>query len=143
MTGAGMGTYAGVAGIGIDVADIRRFERLVARDAQRLWRHWFTPAETKLCSNSRRPAESTAMRFAVKEATLKAVGSSFSGPVRWRDIEVLGDARRLDVRVAGEIASLARTAGIGTFRASASHAGKWILATVIAETDQPSLGDNI
>lgn len=132
-------TGTAVAGLGTDIADIGRFERLLAREPGRVWRHWFTPAETRLCATDRHPAESTAIRFAVKEATLKAVGTSFSGPVSWRDIEVLGDIRHLEIRVSGEIASIAHNADIMGFRASAGYGQRWALAIVIAETSRPTL----
>ncbi len=49
-----------------------------------MWAHWFTPAEASQCRGDARPALAAALRFAVKEATYKAVGAEFTGPVRWQ-----------------------------------------------------------
>jgi holo-[acyl-carrier protein] synthase len=49
-----------VIGIGIDLVDIERFERVKPRVRERL----FTPAEAKYCVLQRRPALHFAARFA-------------------------------------------------------------------------------
>ena len=105
--GALGGLAGAVVGVGVDVADAERFERLVARGGERLWAHWFTRAEAAECRASRRPGTAAACRFAVKEATYKAVGVPFAGPVQWPLVEVLG--RDPDWRVAlhGELAAAA------------------------------------
>lgn len=137
-----------LVGVGIDVADVQRFERLLARGGTRLWQRWFTAAESRQCAESSHPVQVTAMRFAVKEATLKSIGASFEGPVRWQDIEVLHDGHGLRVRTYGEVADQAHAAVINRFRATTGQTSRHSLAIVLAERQvrrgsmtQPIQGD--
>ncbi|MGH3703259.1 MAG: holo-ACP synthase, partial [Agromyces sp.] len=71
-----------IAGIGIDVVDIARFERSLIR----------TPAlRERLFAESERdrPARSLAARFAAKEALIKALGGNTV--IRWHDMRIVQD----------------------------------------------------
>ena len=121
-----------VAGVGIDVAATERFERLLGRDPTRVWAHWYTAAETEECQRHPRPALAAATRFAVKEATYKAVGARFSRAVRWGDIEVLGSERRWRLSLHGEVAAAARVAGAQKFHVSTCETAGRVVAMVMA-----------
>ena len=71
-----------IAGIGIDVVDLARFERAVSRTPA-LRDRLFAPSERDL------PLRSLAGRFAAKEALIKALGDSTG--VTWHDMEVVSD----------------------------------------------------
>lgn len=120
--------------MGIDVADTLRFTRLLARGSERVWAHWFTPAETSQCRDDARPAVAAALRFAVKEAAYKAVGADFTGPVRWRDIEVLarGGAERWRLTLRGEVELAADRVGARILHVSTCEVSDRVIATVIA-----------
>jgi len=60
---------------------------MLARYGARLERRLFTDDERAYCRGRGVPAQHFAVRFAAKEALLKAIGAP-SG-LRWRDIEVL------------------------------------------------------
>ena len=122
-----------VVGVGVDVADTDRFERLVARSAGRLWAHWFTPAEAAECLASRRPGTAAACRFAVKEATYKAVGVPFAGAARWPLVEVLGRGPDWRVALHGELAAAAPE-GLRLQVSTCLMPGR-VMAVVIAEDD--------
>lgn len=124
-----------IVGVGIDIADVTRFDRLVARDGGSVWSHWYTEAEAGQCRAHRRPGLAAAYRFAVKEAAYKAVGAEFSGAVRWRDVEVLGGEEDWHVRLRGEVAAAADAAGAGQLHVSACLVAGRVLATVVAEGD--------
>ena len=66
-----------VLGIGIDVCDTSRIERmLAARTGARFRARIFTDAEQAYCEGRRRGrGESYAVRFAAKEAAMKALGT--------------------------------------------------------------------
>ncbi|MFN4181885.1 MAG: holo-ACP synthase [bacterium] len=71
-------------GIGIDVVDVKHFERLAKKKASYLPR-WFTPEEVQECEARKRGKyECYAARFAAKEAFFKAVGRKFP----WTEIRV-------------------------------------------------------
>ena len=122
-----------VVGVGVDVVGTSRFERLLHRGGERVWQHWFTETEADECARHSRPALAAAVRFAVKEATYKAVGLEFSGGLRWRDIEVLGREPAVDVVLHGEAAAAAATARVARYRVSVCHMETRVLAMVLAE----------
>jgi holo-[acyl-carrier protein] synthase len=74
-----------ILGIGVDICEIARLERAIARHPT-LRERVFTPEEIAYCDGKARPAESYAGRFAAREATIKALGG-YRGR-RWQDISV-------------------------------------------------------
>ena len=84
-----------ILGLGVDICEIERMERALARHPT-MRERVFTPEEIAYCDAKARPAESYAGRFAAREAVIKALGG-YRGK-RWQDISVdagaLGRARR-------------------------------------------------
>ena len=74
-----------IAGLGVDLCEIARMERAIARHPT-LRDRVFTPEEIAYCDSKARPAESYAGRFAAREAVIKALGG-YRGK-RWQDIAV-------------------------------------------------------
>jgi holo-[acyl-carrier protein] synthase len=74
-----------IVGLGVDLCEIARMERALARHPTMRARV-FTPEEIAYCDAKARPAESYAGRFAAREATIKALGG-YRGK-RWQDISV-------------------------------------------------------
>jgi holo-[acyl-carrier protein] synthase len=72
-------------GLGLDLVDIDRLERALDR-RPRLAERLFTAAELDFAAARRRPARHLAVRFAAKEAAIKALGA----PLAPRQVEVLG-----------------------------------------------------
>lgn len=69
-----------IVGIGVDVVDVPRFGRALAR-TPRLRERLFAPGEQSL------PERSLAARFAAKEALVKALGGDAG--LHWPDMEVV------------------------------------------------------
>ena len=80
-----------VIGTGIDIVNIDRIERLMARWGDLFLGRVFTEKEIVWCQRRTRPPECFAIRFAAKEAFLKAIGWGFRNGIQWRDIEVGND----------------------------------------------------
>jgi holo-[acyl-carrier protein] synthase len=120
-----------IIGIGIDVAEIVRFEEALKRTpslAQRI----FTEGELHLPGGERRGAASLAARFAAKEALAKALGAP-SG-LRWQDAEVrTEDSGRPRLAVTGTVAARAAALGVREWHVSLSHDAGIASAVVIAE----------
>ncbi|NYI05942.1 holo-ACP synthase [Allostreptomyces psammosilenae] len=120
-----------IVGIGVDVADVARFERTLARTpamAERL----FTPAERVDGEGRPRSAASLAARFAAKEAAAKALGAPAG--LRWTDAEVVSEpSGRPALRVTGTVQAHAERLGVRTWHLSLSHDGGIATAMVIAE----------
>ena len=81
-----------IIGIGSDLIDIRRVEKVMSKFEQRFIKRCFTEIE-KAKAERRRPGgthlDTYAKRFAAKEACSKALGTGFSGGVFMKDIGVV------------------------------------------------------
>ena len=121
------------AGIGIDIVDIARIERLLTRYGLAFTRRVFTPHEAAYCGAMARPAVHYAGRFAVKEAFYKALPPSCQARARWRSIETLpGSDGRPALRVLNyELSSLLTREGITTMLVSISHERQYCVAMVM------------
>lgn len=79
---------SGIMGIGIDLVSLMRFERCVQRWGERFFHRIFTEQELSLCSKKSMPHQSLAVRFAAKEAIMKALGTGWSQGIKWKDISI-------------------------------------------------------
>ncbi len=114
-----------IVGIGVDLVDVPRFERSLAR-TPRLLARLFSPAERML-----RP-RSLAARYAAKEALIKALGGSDG--VHWTDIEVASEASGRPVfALTGQTADTVADRGITALHLSLSHDANLATAYVVAE----------
>ena len=80
-----------ILGIGNDVVDIRRIERVLERHGERFIERVFTPVERARAERrtEKLRAGTYAKRFAAKEAASKALGTGFRDGVFWRDLGVV------------------------------------------------------
>jgi holo-[acyl-carrier protein] synthase len=114
-----------IVGIGVDVVDLARFERAVARTPS-LRDRLFTGAERAL------PLRSLAGRFAAKEALIKAIGDS-SG-VTWHDMEiVVNELGNPSFVLHNAVAEITAAAGIRAVHLSMAHDAGIAIAYVVAE----------
>jgi holo-[acyl-carrier protein] synthase len=121
-------------GIGIDIIKIGRFERALERWGDRLYERVFTPHEVSICFKKARPGRHLALRFAAKEAFLKALGIGMFQGVNWREIEILNDPLgRPQMRVSGEAERLCQDKGIKEIFVSISHEEHYGVAQVLLE----------
>lgn len=127
-----------IIGVGIDIVDIERMERALARHP-RLAGRLFTGREIAYCAGRSCPAASFAARFAAKEAVRKACSRALTGVVmEWREIEVSLESGRPEIRLAGQTAALAAGAGIAGLEVSLSHSRDHACAVVVAVCDAKS-----
>jgi holo-[acyl-carrier protein] synthase len=78
-----------IIGIGNDLIDITRVERVLERHGERFIQRIFTPVEIRKSERRKQRAASYAKRFAAKEACAKALGTGMSTGVFWRDMGVV------------------------------------------------------
>jgi holo-[acyl-carrier protein] synthase len=78
-----------IIGIGNDIIDIRRVEKVLERHGERFTQRIFTDVEVRKSERRRLRAASYAKRFAAKEACAKALGTGFRAGVFWRDLGVV------------------------------------------------------
>jgi holo-[acyl-carrier protein] synthase len=116
---------------GIDIIEIARIEKAIARWGEGFLRRVYTEPELKLY---RKKLSSLAARFAAKEAVIKALGKPNS-VVSLREIEILSDPRGKPlVHLYGEARNQARGLGLDKFAISLSHSREYAIALVSGET---------
>jgi holo-[acyl-carrier protein] synthase len=114
-----------IIGIGVDLVDIPRFERLVER-TPRVLERLFSEAERQL------KLHSLAARYAAKEALIKALGDSDG--LHWTEIEIASEPSGKPVfALSGETAEVVAARGIDALHLSLSHDAGLATAYVIAE----------
>ena len=78
-----------IIGLGSDLCDVRRIEKVLERHGERFLDRIFTPAERAKADRRANRAETYAKRFAAKEACAKALGTGLRLGVFWRDMGVV------------------------------------------------------
>jgi holo-[acyl-carrier protein] synthase len=81
-----------IYGIGVDVLEAERITRTLERFGARFTEHLLLPAEAQQLTLTQRPARFLAMRFAAKEAIVKAMGTGFAHGMWIRDVGVVQNA---------------------------------------------------
>lgn len=128
-----------IVGSGIDVIEIARVARALARHRGRFAARVFTAAERDACERFRTPAPHFALRFAAKEALMKAVGTGWARGVRWVDIEVVAESSRGEgaLRLHGQVAAIAARRGAERLHLALSRSRTHALAIVLCERAGP------
>lgn len=138
MTGAAEHPAAGPAreipGVGLDLLEIDRLERALAR-RPRLSERIFTDGERAYAGAHARPGQHLSARFCAKEAVAKALGLA---RWEWREVEVVSPPRGGVPLVVlhGGIAARARELGVTAVRLSLTHTrGQAGAVAIIERTD--------
>jgi holo-[acyl-carrier protein] synthase len=78
-----------IIGIGSDITDIRRIEKVIGRHGDRFLSRIFTATERARAERRANTVATYAKRFAAKEACAKALGTGMRAGVWWRDMGVI------------------------------------------------------
>lgn len=122
-----------IVGLGLDVVEIARVERILAGPAARAERflaRCFTPAERAYCEARRDRAGRYAARFAAKEAALKALGAP---GVRFTEIAVSRAEGAPTLALAGAAEAAARRLGVSRVLVTLTHDAGVAAAVVVLE----------
>lgn len=122
-----------IVGLGVDICEIARMERALARHPTMRARV-FTPEEIAYCDAKARPAESYAGRFAAREAVIKALGG-YRGK-RWQDISVTRHPSGAPmIALAGRAKDRADALGLTKILVTFTHEKTSAVAFAVAVTD--------
>lgn len=115
--------------VGVDMIEISRIERAVARHGSRFYRRFFTDQEQAYCAGQ---ASRFAGRFAVKEAVAKALGTGI-GDVRWTEIEIVCNERgKPELVLHDQAEALAASLGLTGWSISLSHTDSHAIGFAVA-----------
>ena len=81
-----------IFGIGTDVVQVARVQAIFERHGEHFVRRLLMPEEETAFRGYKRPVRFLAMRFAAKEAIVKALGTGFAHGVWIRDVGILANA---------------------------------------------------
>ncbi len=120
---------SGAISVGIDIIEIARIQHVLDDFGERFLNRCFTEFER---SRFRNRTEELAGRFAVKEATSKALGTGIRG-IKWREMETQVNRRGKPVLVLhGDAKARAELLGLTEFTVSITHSRTDAMAIVIA-----------
>ncbi len=119
-----------IIGLGVDLAEVSRVRRLLAKDPEAFRRRCFTDTEWEYAHRFSDPSERLAARFAGKEAVMK---SMFTGwrRIPWRDIEITGGGPP-GVNLFGKAKQRAAMLGIVDVKITVTHTGDTAMVFVVS-----------
>lgn len=122
-----------IVGIGIDVVELDRIEKSLARFNERFVARILTEGERRAMPE-KNPVPFLAARFAAKEAAAKALGTGFTKGVSLATLEVVGGERgKPEMVFHGPAAEHARELGVTRIHVSLTHGRDTAAAVVVLE----------
>ncbi|MCH8983945.1 MAG: holo-ACP synthase [Acidobacteria bacterium] len=121
-----------ILGLGVDLADIERVERVLEK-YPRFAERCFTDHEREYAFRFANPSRRFAARFAGKEAVMKSMGTGWRR-IRWKDIEITGGGKPT-VRMSGNASRRAEMLGVTEVLVTITHTDKSALVMAIAVGD--------
>ncbi len=123
-----------IVGVGVDILEIERLRKTLARRGDHFVRRVYTLTEQEYCRARHDPAPHYAVRFAAKEAVFKALGTGWAKGVSWLDVEVARRAQEAPrIRLRGKAEEISLSLGCRSIHLSLSHSEENAVAVVILE----------
>jgi holo-[acyl-carrier protein] synthase len=130
-----------ITGLGVDIVEIDRMATALKRHP-RMRERLFSAEERAYCDKRNRPEIHYALRFAAKEAVLKALGTGFAG-MKFTDVEVVRDAGgRPEPRLTGRAKEVAGALGVVELHLSLSYTHTTAVASAVAITTPKDMGSD-
>ena len=121
-----------IFGVGTDILEHARVEKTLQRFGDRFVDRLLMDEERALFERSKRPSRFLAMRFAGKEAVVKAMGTGFANGIWIRDVGIVHNERgRPEVIWSPRGEAVCRELGIGAGHVSLSDDAGLILAFAV------------
>jgi len=123
-----------IYGIGIDLLETGRMEKIVEKWREKFFARVFTDIEIAYCARHAQAAIHYGARFAAKEAFLKALGIGLGMGVKLREIGVIHDEKgKPSLKLSGQAKAQIEAKGIAAVHLSLSHTSKYATAVVVLE----------
>jgi holo-[acyl-carrier protein] synthase len=131
-----------IVGVGIDLVDIARVDRLLDAKGERALRRLFTKDELAYALPRPLPGQHLAARLAAKEAAFKALsGNTLARGIGWREIEVVRGEQRPTLALHGRAAERAAELGVTSIWVSLTHTATTAGAVVVLEAQTLAVGN--
>jgi holo-[acyl-carrier protein] synthase len=126
-----------IFGIGVDVLEAARIKKVFDRFGDHFVERLLMPAERAQLGKTRRTERFLAMRFAAKEAIVKAMGTGFAHGIWIRDVGVVQNAwGKPEVVYSPRGEKVRRKLGIGGGHVTLTDEAGLIVAVAVLETAQ-------
>ena len=123
-----------ILGIGFDLLEVSRMERLLDGHEDRFEGRVFTESELEDCQGRADRAQALAARFAAKEACLKALGTGWAHGLTFQQVEVVKtEGGRPLLRLTGAAKARAEALGVVSAHVSLTHQRGMAGAVVVLE----------
>lgn len=123
-----------IFGVGIDLVRIDRMQTLIERWGERFEVRVFTETEIAFCSGRKNKVSCLAVRFAAKEAFVKALGLGLRTPVLWNDMEIRADKLgKPEIFLSERAMKYCTERGITSWHLSLTDDGDYGAAVVVIE----------
>ena len=124
-----------IFGVGTDVVELARIEETYRRFGERFARRILMDEELALFRQSKTPVRFLAMRFAGKEATVKAMGTGFAHGMWVRDVGITSNAWGRPLVIFSERGlKVCERLGIGAGHVSLTDDAGLVIAFAVCET---------
>jgi len=110
-------------GIGVDIVDIEKFEKITYFVKPSFYKKTFLPSEIEYCLKFKKPAEHFAGKFAIKESIRKSINE----PISFLDIETFHLNSKLKIKLKSNWDKKYRILG------SISHENEYAIGMVMSE----------
>ena len=121
-----------IFGIGVDVLEAARVKRTFERFGNRFVEHLLMPEERAQLERTQRRERFLAMRFAAKEAIVKAMGTGFAHGMWIRDVGVVQNAwGRPEVVFSARGEQVRRALGIGESHVTLTDEAGLVVAVAV------------
>jgi holo-[acyl-carrier protein] synthase len=125
-----------IYGVGTDIVEIARVERVLSRYGERFALRILCPPEMARFRGHRQPVAYLAKRFAAKEAFTKALGTGIHAPANWHGVWVVNlRSGQPKLEFTPALAVLLQRRGVDRCHLSLSDEREFASATVILEAD--------
>lgn len=121
-----------IIGIGTDITEISRIERMFEKHGDYFLNRIYTEEEIQYSRYGKHQGEHLAGRWAAKEAVLKALGTGWITGIDWKDVEVRNNkAGKPEVFLSGGAKKLAENLGGNHIMISITHSGDYAVAFAV------------
>ena len=124
-----------IIGIGTDIIEVKRVKKAAIRFGDRFIQRIFTEYEIGYSENKANSFQHFAVRFAAKEALVKAMGIGLRDGILWRQIEIRNDdLGKPQIFCSGICKKILNELHVKSIHVSLSHIEKYGIATIILES---------